>query len=104
MRVEMDIDGITVEFCEKNAGGQNPYLIAVGELRTAARAGPAVGIVGTESASVPITFANCPQSAKLIDQPLRCASRAYDDADALFFEGFVSSIEYAAAITAEVGA
>ncbi|MEO8133677.1 MAG: hypothetical protein ABI831_06860 [Betaproteobacteria bacterium] len=105
MRVEMDLDdGVTVEFCSGNAGGPFPYLRDVGQLRNAARAGAAAGLIGTESASVTIAFENCPQSAEIIGQPLRRAVRAYDDADALFFEGFVSSIEYDAAITVEVGA
>lgn len=104
MRVVIELDGIDVEFCKVNAGGPNPYLNEVGELRSAARAGPAVGIVGTESASVPITFENCPKSAAILRQPLRSFVRAYDDADELFFSGYVSSIEYAAAITIEVGA
>lgn len=105
MRLVLALDPSAVEFCEPTAGGPYPYLLTVGELRIAARAGQAIGLAATESSSVPVTLDNCARrAATIVGRPLRVNAKIYDDADALFFEGIVAAIEYGRVLTLEIGA
>lgn len=105
MRLVLALDPSAVEFCGPTAGGPYPYLLMVGELRTAARAGQAIGIASTEAPSVTVTLDNCARrAATIIRRPLRVFAEIYDDADELFFEGIVASIEYGRVLTLEIGA
>jgi hypothetical protein len=103
MRLVLHLDPSAIEFGETNAGGPYPYLIDVGELRLAARAGEAVGIAGTESASVTVRLDNRGRrAATIIGRPLRVAADIYDDDNNLFASGTVSEITYGDEITLEV--
>ena len=105
MRLVLWLDPSAVEFCEPNADGPHPYLKSVGELRLAARAGQAIGLGATESSSVTVVLNNHGRrAATIIGRPLRVAADIYDDDEALFFAGTVSSIEYGHDLTIEVGA
>lgn len=104
MRLVLALDPSSIEFGEANSGGSYPYLKSVGELRTAARAGQAVGIAATESSSVTVVLDNGGKRvAKIIGRPLRAHADIYDDGE-LFFSGIVSSIEYGDDVTLEIGA
>lgn len=92
MRLVLTLGSSAVEFCEQNAGGRYPYLLTVGELSLAARAGEAFGIVATKSSSVTATLSA--RAANVVRRPLRVAAEIYDDADAIFFAGTVSAIRY----------
>lgn len=96
MRLVLNLDPSAIGFEEINSSGKFPYLKAVGELRTAARAGDAVGdIAGTESSSLPVTLDNrYRRVAKIIRRPIRVKAFVYDDADVLLFAGTVSAITY----------
>lgn len=94
-----------IEFTEGNSGGAYPYLLKVGAMRQAARAGSAIGIGGTESSSVTVTLDNRGRRvASIIGLPSRVGADIYDDADALFFSGTVSSVTYGRWVALEIDA
>lgn len=103
MRLVLALASSSLEFGEPNSGGPFPYLLEVGALRTSARAGSAIGIAATEAPSVEVTLDNRGRkAAKIIGRPLRIGAEIYDDSDALFFSGTVSSIRYGARISLDL--
>lgn len=101
----MALDPSDITFCEPTDSGPFPYVLTVSELRTIARAGQAIGIAATESASVVVTLDNCARRvATIIRRPLRVFAQIIDDTNELFFEGFVSLITYARVLSIEISA
>jgi hypothetical protein len=96
MRLVIALLPSAIEFTEQNSGGAYPYLKTVGALRTAARAGTAIGIAGTESSSVEVTLDNSRNRrvVTLIGRPLRFRADIYGDDDALLYSGTVASVKY----------
>lgn len=104
MRLVLQLDPSALEFTEPNAGGAYPYLLTVGSLRMAARAGTPTGITATESSSLSVTLDNRQRKvAAIVGRPLRAAASVYDGDD-LFFEGTISSVEYGDVLTLEIDA
>ena len=105
MRVVLHLHPDPLELHEVNSGLAYPYLSGVGELRTPARAGEPVGIEGTESSTLSVTFDNRGKTAaKYIGRPLRIKADVYDDSDVLQFSGRVSSIQYRRELTMDIDA
>ncbi len=103
MRATINLGGTEVEFTRKtDAEGPYPYLISVGTLRVAARAGRQAGFGVGESPSLDVLLDNGErQSAALV--ALRAPVTVYDDADEVFFAGVVSRIGYGRIIVLTLG-
>ena len=94
MRCVLTLAGVAIEFTEALAGGDFPYLLEVGALRLAARAGYLSGLGVGESPSLAVTLNNAGnRAADIIGAPLRARASVYDGADA-FWSGVVSAITY----------
>ncbi len=102
MRLVLDLDPSQIEFVEPLDAGPNPFLLSVGTLRQAARAGHLEGIGSSESPSVDITLDKA--ARKIIGRPLRARATIYDDDDELYFVGLISGGTYGAVINLTVEA
>ena len=95
MRLVLDLGGNEIEFTEPLSGGAFPYLLEVGELRIAARAGYLSGLGVGESPSLAVTLDNAGnRAADIIGAPLRAAASVYDDDDSVYWSGIVSAASY----------
>lgn len=104
MRLVLSLEPSEVEFGTINSGGAYPYLLTVGTLRLAARAGQPFGLASTESTSLTVTLDNRGRrAAAIIGRPLRVAAAVYDGAE-LFFAGVISALEYGRVLTLEIEA
>ena len=63
MRLVLDLGGNEIEFTEPLSGSLFPYLLEVGELRIAARAGYISGLGVGESPSLAVTLDNASNRA-----------------------------------------
>lgn len=105
MRAVLTIGGASIEFTERLAGGQFPYLQGVGSLRRAVRAGYRSGLGVGESPSLAVTLNNDGnRAADIIGHPLRASAAVYDDADDLIWSGAISRIVYGRVIELTVEA
>lgn len=104
MRAVFGLAGATVEFTPKTDAGPYPYLLAVGTLRVAARAGRLSGLGVGESPSLDIVLENNErQTAPTIGNPLRVpVTVTYDDGSP-FFVGVVSKCRFGRTITLTLG-
>lgn len=104
MRLVLDIAGAPIEFTSLTDDGPYPYLISVGTLQIAARAGRLAGLGVGESPSLDVLLANNErQTAPLIGLPLRARATVYDDDGAVFFAGAVENILFGRTITLKLG-
>lgn len=94
MRLVLTLGTSVVEFTPLNDDGPYPFLVSVGNIRIAARAGNTSGFGSTEAPSASVVLQNAARRvATLIGNPLRASALLYDG-DALAFAGFVASIKY----------
>ncbi len=105
MRAVLNLGGTLLEFTAKtDTEGPYPYLISVGLLRVAARAGRVAGLGVGESPSLDVRLDNTErQTAPIIGNPLRApVDVAFDNGDP-FFSGVVSRVEFGRTITLTLG-
>jgi hypothetical protein len=95
MRLVVDLGGNEIEFTEPLSGGAFPYLLEVGTLRIAARAGYISGLGVGESPSLAVTLNNAgDRAADIIGAPLRSVATIYDDDGSVYWSGIVSAASY----------
>lgn len=95
MRLLLDLDPSAIEFVEPLAPGANPFLLSVGDLHLAARAGHLEGIGTSESPSVEITLDNSGRRVvRLVGRPLRVRATIYNADDSVYFAGIVQNSTY----------
>lgn len=95
MRLTVELDSATIEFAEQTSSGPYPWLVKVGSLRIAARAGQNAGFGSGESQSLEVTVDNARrQAAAVLGVPLRRAATVFADDDSVFFEGTIAQIEF----------
>lgn len=95
MRLVVQLGGGQVEFTEPLSGGTFPYLIEVGDLLVAARAGYISGLGVGESPSLAVVLDNAAnRAATIIGAPLRAAATVYDDTGAEYWSGIISAATY----------
>lgn len=101
MRIEVDIAGATLRIAEiTDADDEYNYLISVGTLRMAARAGHLSGLGVGESPSLDLLLQNNKrQTITLLGTPLRAPVRCYNKDESLFFEGIVSKVTLGKTVT-----
>ena len=105
MRLVVQLGGGQVEFSEPRSSGVFPYLLEVGELRIAARAGYISGLGAGESPSLTVTLDNAAnRAAGIIGQPLRAQATVYDDDASVYWAGIVSAVSYGRTIALTVDA
>ena len=105
MRLVVDLGGNEIEFTEPLSGGAFPYLLEVGTLRIAARAGYISGLGTVESPSLTVTLDNAAnRAAGIIGQPLRAQATVYDDDGSTYWVGIVSAVSYGRTIALTVDA
>lgn len=105
MRLVVDLGGNEIEFTEPLSGGAFPYLLEVGSLSIAARAGYISGLGVGESPSLEVALDNSGNRvAGIVGQPLRAPLTVYDADDSVFWQGIVSSVRYGRTITLTVEA
>lgn len=98
----MTVGGTDLEFV---ADGEYPWLVKVGTLLLAARAGHLEGVGVGESANMTFELDNIDrQAAALLGRPVRAPAAIYDDAGDVFFSGLVQSISYGAVLTGTIEA
>jgi hypothetical protein len=79
--------------------GAHRYLISIGALHLAARAGNPSASDAGESPSLAVTLSNEGKRLSAIAGcPMRARVDVYDDDDALFFSGLIASISFGRAI------
>ena len=105
MRAEFNLGGTLVEFTQKtDEAGPYPFLLRVGVLRMAARAGRAAGLGVGESPSLDVELDNTErQAAPIIGNPLRSPVTVKFDDGSTFFSGVVSRAQYGRTITITLG-
>lgn len=105
MRLVLTIGANPVEFAEVGSGGGFPYLLDVGDLHVAVRAGYLSGLGVGESPSLAVTLDNTGnRAAGIIGQPLRARATVYDDDDSVYWSGIVSTIEYGRTVAMNIEA
>lgn len=93
MRLVVALDAGDVAFDAPGSSGPWPWLLGVGTLRIAARAGNASGFGVGETSSLTATLDNAgKQAADVVGVPLRRVATVYDDAGDVFFAGTVESV------------
>lgn len=94
MRLVLDLDPSAIEFVEPLSPGANPFLLSVGSLHLAVRAGHLQGIGSSESPSVDVKLDNSGRRAgRIIGRPLRVRATLYDGAD-VYFTGIVEDATF----------
>jgi len=105
MRLVLDLGGNEIEFTEPLSGSLFPYLLEVGELRIAARAGYISGLGVGESPSLAVTLDNAGnQAADIIGSPLRARATVYDDDGSTYWSGVIAAASYGRVIGLTVDA
>ena len=105
MRLVVELGGGQVEFTEPLSGGAFPYLLEVGELRVAARAGYISGLGVGESPSLEVVLDNAgKRAADILGQPLRSLATVYDDDGSEYWSGVISAATYGRTIVSTVDA
>lgn len=101
MRVALSLPGGEIVFSpEHDLEGPYPYLVAIGTLRIAARAGRLAGLGVGESPSLEVQLQNAErQVADTIGLPFRAPTRVLNDDGSVFFDGIVSKITLGKVIT-----
>lgn len=100
MRLVLALNGGAIEITSPRTPGPYQWLLDVGTLRTAARAGDQTGIGVGESPSVVVSIDNTKRKAAAkIGRPLRERATVYDDDGAEFFAGTVSVVALGRVIT-----
>lgn len=101
MRIEIDVGGATLPIGELTDGAAPyRYLIAVGSLRMAARAGHLAGLGVGESPNLDVLLQNNRrQATTLVGTPLRAPVRVYESDGSLFFDGIVSKVTLGKTLT-----
>lgn len=96
MYVQLQIAGAVITFTPKTSEGTPyPYLLGVGALRVAARAGQRAGLGVGESPSLPFKLDNNErQSAPLVGNPLRSIATVFNDDGSVFFSGAISRVQF----------
>lgn len=88
-------DAVDFEFTERGSGGPYPWLVKVGTLLLAARAGHLEGVGVGEAANVVVELDNRgKQAAAVIGHRLRTSASLYGDDEELLLAGVVQAIEY----------
>lgn len=99
MRVEIELTPSAISFSSVGGTGPYPYLVAVGSLRMAARAGDPASSVASETPSIVVSIANAEnRAARILSVPLRARAVVYDDAEAEFFAGTISQVAFGRAL------
>lgn len=105
MRLVLDLGANDITFAEVGSGGAFPYLLEVGDLRIAARAGYLAGLGSGESPSLAVALDNTGnRAAEIIGQPLRAAATVYDDDGSVYWSGIVSEAAYGRTIDLTIDA
>lgn len=100
MRLVVTARGVDLTFTEPRAGGAYPWLVKVGPLLLAARAGHLSGAGVGEAANMTVDFDNVSrQAATLLGFCPRAPAVAYDDAGDEFFSGLVQRMGFGAVLT-----
>lgn len=93
MRLVLALDSGDVSFEGPGSPAAFPWLLGVGTLRIAARAGNASGFGVGETSSLTATLDNAgKQAAGVVGVPLRRVATVYDDDGEQFFSGTVESV------------
>lgn len=93
MRVAVDLGSAVVEFSGPQSAGAYPWLLTVGALRIAARAGTPTGLTAGETPSVQVSLANDgKQASRILDVPLRRPVTIYEDNGDEYFAGIVAAV------------
>lgn len=102
MRLVLALNPSAIEFTPQTDAGPHPYLIAVGTLRIAARAGQNSGFGVGESPGLEVLLDNNErQTTRIIGVPLRVGATVYDG-DVPFFAGVISKIRFGRTIALKI--
>lgn len=94
MRLVLTLGASVLPFTPLSDDGPYPYLVSVGAISIAARAGAASGFGATETPNASVTLLNRnKRTALLIGNPLRAKAELFDG-DVLAFTGTVAAIAY----------
>ena len=94
MRLVLVLPPSEISFTPTNDDGPYPFLLEVGTLRVAARAGRESGIGVGESPSIDVQLDNAGNHvASIIGSPLRVRATVYDG-DTVFFTGIVANVRH----------
>lgn len=97
MRLAVTAGGVDLTFTEPQASGAYPWLVKVGPLLLAARAGHLSGVGIGESANMTVELDNTSrQAATLLGFCPRAPAVVYDDAGDEFFSGLVQRLDFGA--------
>lgn len=104
MRIEIDVAGATLRLAElTDTDAEHPFLVSVGSLRMAARAGHLAGLGVGESPNLDVLLQNNKRQAiGLLGTPLRAPVRVYDKDGSLFFDGIVSKVALGKTLTLSI--
>lgn len=93
MRLVLDLGTAQIEFTSHGSSGAYPWLLWVGALRIAARAGTPKGLTVGETPNLEVALSNVgKRAARIVDVPLRRRATLYDDDGALYFDGTVAQV------------
>jgi len=105
MKLVVSVDGVDLEFVAPGASGRYPWLVKVGALLLAARAGHLEGLGQGESANMTFELDNIGrQAADLLGRPVRAPAVLYDDAGDEFFSGLIQQVSYGAILSGMIEA
>lgn len=95
MRLVLTLGASVFSFTPLGDDGPYPFLVGVGSISVAARAGAASGFGATATPNASATLLNQNKRvALLIGNPLRAKAELYDNSDRLAFSGTVAAIDY----------
>jgi hypothetical protein len=106
MRLVITLEPAELEITPVASGGAYDWLLGVGATSLIAHVAEAVSAEDREAASVEVTISNAGRrAARILGQPLRKRAVIYDDANVLFFDGYISNVGYGREVlTLRIGA
>lgn len=105
MRLVVDTSSGSLEFEGRRSSAAFPWIVSVGALRVAARAGDAGGFGEQESSSLEVVLDNAAkQAATELGDALRLHATVYDDDGAEYFAGTIESVEVGRLLTLTIAA
>ena len=105
MRLVITVGGVDVEFTQPGASGEYPWLVKVGTLLLAVRAGHLDGVGVGESANCTFELDNINrQAADLLGYCPRAPAVIYDAAGDVWFRGLLQQMTFGTRLTGAIEA